>query len=60
MRLDLARGLASRAFAPLEMIGRRSDKPRHTPVGNDLLGNSSWLTHRSSEPADEGVFPWQR
>jgi deazaflavin-dependent oxidoreductase (nitroreductase family) len=43
MRLGLALGLAPRAFALLETVGRRSGKPRHTPVGNGLLGNTFWL-----------------
>jgi deazaflavin-dependent oxidoreductase (nitroreductase family) len=43
MRLGLALGLAPRAFALLETVGRRSGKPRRTPVGNGLLGNTFWL-----------------
>jgi hypothetical protein len=59
-RLGLALGLASRTFALLGTIGRRSDKPRRAPVGNDLLGNSSWLAYSSSEPAGQEAFPCQR
>jgi deazaflavin-dependent oxidoreductase (nitroreductase family) len=43
MRLGLALGLAPRAFALLETIGRRTGKPRRTPVGNGLLGDTFWL-----------------
>jgi deazaflavin-dependent oxidoreductase (nitroreductase family) len=43
MRVGLALGLAPRAFALLETIGRRSGKPRRTPVGNGLLGDTFWL-----------------
>jgi deazaflavin-dependent oxidoreductase (nitroreductase family) len=43
MRLGLALGLAPRAFALLETIGRSSGKPRRTPVGNGLLGDTFWL-----------------
>jgi deazaflavin-dependent oxidoreductase (nitroreductase family) len=43
MRLGLALGLAPRAFALLETIGCRSGKPRRTPVGNGLLGDTFWL-----------------
>jgi RNA polymerase sigma-70 factor, ECF subfamily len=43
MRLALALGLAPRAFALLETVGRRSGKPRRTPVGNGLIGNTFWL-----------------
>jgi deazaflavin-dependent oxidoreductase (nitroreductase family) len=43
MRLGLALGLAPRAFALLETVGRRSGRPRRTPVGNGLLGDTFWL-----------------
>jgi RNA polymerase sigma-70 factor (ECF subfamily) len=43
MRLGLELGLAPRAFALLETVGRRSGEPRRTPVGNGLLGNTFWL-----------------
>jgi deazaflavin-dependent oxidoreductase (nitroreductase family) len=43
MRLGLALGLAPRAFALLETTGRRSGRPRRTPVGNGLLGTTFWL-----------------
>jgi RNA polymerase sigma-70 factor, ECF subfamily len=43
MRLGLALGLAPRAFALLETVGRRSGKPRRTPVGNGLLGSTFWV-----------------
>jgi RNA polymerase sigma-70 factor, ECF subfamily len=43
MRLSFKLGTAPRAFALLETIGRRSGKPRRTPVGNGLIGNTFWL-----------------
>jgi deazaflavin-dependent oxidoreductase (nitroreductase family) len=43
MRLGLALGLAPRAFALLETSGRRTGKPRRTPVGNGLIGDTFWL-----------------
>ncbi len=43
MRLALTLGIAPRTFALLETIGRRTGKPRRTPVGNGLLGNTFWL-----------------
>jgi deazaflavin-dependent oxidoreductase (nitroreductase family) len=43
MRLGLTLGLAPRAFALLETVGRRSGKPRRTPVGNGLIGETFWL-----------------
>jgi deazaflavin-dependent oxidoreductase (nitroreductase family) len=36
-------GMAPRAFALLETVGRRSGKRRLTPVGNGLIGNTFWL-----------------
>jgi deazaflavin-dependent oxidoreductase (nitroreductase family) len=36
-------GIAPRAFALLETVGRRSGKRRLTPVGNGLIGNEFWL-----------------
>ncbi len=43
MRLSLKLGTAPRAFALLETVGRRSGKPRRTPVGNGLIGDTFWL-----------------
>jgi deazaflavin-dependent oxidoreductase (nitroreductase family) len=43
MRLGLALGVAPRAFTLLETTGRRSGKPRRTPVGNGLLDDTFWL-----------------
>jgi deazaflavin-dependent oxidoreductase (nitroreductase family) len=43
MRLGLALGLAPRAFALLETTGRRTGRPRRTPVGNGLIGDTFWL-----------------
>jgi deazaflavin-dependent oxidoreductase (nitroreductase family) len=43
MRLGLALGVAPGAFALLETVGRRSGKPRRTPVGNGLIGDTFWL-----------------
>ena len=42
-RLLLRLGLAPKAFALLETTGRRTGKPRTTPVGNGLVGNTFWL-----------------
>src|SRR4051812_48694498 len=42
-RFALRRGWAPRAFALLETVGRRSGQPRHTPVGNGLVGDTFWL-----------------
>jgi deazaflavin-dependent oxidoreductase (nitroreductase family) len=42
-RWALRRGWAPAAFALLETTGRRSGRPRHTPVGNGLAGDTFWL-----------------
>jgi deazaflavin-dependent oxidoreductase (nitroreductase family) len=41
--LALAVGLAPPGYALLETIGRKSGKPRRTPVGNGLVGRQFWL-----------------
>jgi deazaflavin-dependent oxidoreductase (nitroreductase family) len=41
--LALRLGVAPRAFASLETVGRRSGKRRLTAVGNGLIGNEFWL-----------------
>jgi RNA polymerase sigma-70 factor, ECF subfamily len=51
MRLALALGLAPRAFALLETTGRRTGKPRRTPVGNGLLGDTFWLVSEHGRTA---------
>jgi deazaflavin-dependent oxidoreductase (nitroreductase family) len=43
MRWLLQVGLAPRAFALLETTGRRTGKPRLTPVGNGLEDHVFWL-----------------
>ena len=43
MRWQLRHGLAPRAFALLETTGRTSGRPRHTCVGNGLIGDTFWL-----------------
>jgi deazaflavin-dependent oxidoreductase (nitroreductase family) len=51
-RLALERGFAPRAFALLETTGRRSGRPRHTPVGNGLIGDTFWLVAAHGTQAD--------
>ena len=36
-------GLAPPGYALLETIGRKSGRPRHTPVGNGLVGDTFWI-----------------
>jgi deazaflavin-dependent oxidoreductase (nitroreductase family) len=46
-------GIAPRAFALLETVGRRSGRPRLTPVGNGLDGDVFWLV---SEHGRQGGY----
>jgi deazaflavin-dependent oxidoreductase (nitroreductase family) len=43
VRVLLALGLAPPFYALLETTGRKSGKPRRTPVGNGLDGDVFWL-----------------
>jgi len=43
VRALLALGLAPAFYALLETTGRHSGKPRRTPVGNGLDGDTFWL-----------------
>lgn len=51
-RLALRAGFAPRAFALLETTGRRTGRPRHTPVGNGLDGEVFWLVAAHGTQAD--------
>jgi deazaflavin-dependent oxidoreductase (nitroreductase family) len=52
VRFALRQGVAPAAFALLETTGRRSGRPRHTPVGNGLAGNTFWLVAAHGDQAD--------
>ncbi|HEX4092201.1 MAG TPA: nitroreductase/quinone reductase family protein [Trebonia sp.] len=52
IRGALRAGLAPRAFALLETTGRRTGLPRHTPVGNGLVGDTFWLVAAHGTRAD--------
>jgi len=39
----LALGVAPPGYALLETVGRKSGKPRRTPVGNGRAGNEFWI-----------------
>ncbi len=43
VRTAVAAGLAPSTYAVLETIGRRSGRPRRTPVGNGLEGDVFWI-----------------
>jgi F420H(2)-dependent quinone reductase len=40
---QLQHGLAPRAFALVETVGRRTGQPRQTCVGNGLKGDAFWV-----------------
>ncbi len=52
MRWQLRHGLAPHAFALLETTGRNSGKPRHTCVGNGLIGETFWVIAAHGKQAD--------
>jgi deazaflavin-dependent oxidoreductase (nitroreductase family) len=43
IKLLFALGIAPPGYALLETIGRKSGKPRHTPVGNGRVGEQFWI-----------------
>jgi deazaflavin-dependent oxidoreductase (nitroreductase family) len=43
VKILFAMGLALPGYALLETIGRKSGKPRRTPVGDGRLGSQFWL-----------------
>ena len=51
-RFTLRQGFGLRAFALLETTGRRSGLPRHTPIGNGLVGDTFWLVAAHGDQAD--------
>jgi deazaflavin-dependent oxidoreductase (nitroreductase family) len=51
-RYALRAGFAPRVFALLETTGRRSGRPRHTPVGNGLDGDTFWLVAAHGTQSD--------
>ena len=52
IRFLLRRGLAPPVWALLETTGRRSGRPRQTPVGNGLSGDVFWLVAAHGRQAD--------
>lgn len=51
-RFALRHGVAPRAYALLETVGRRSGLPRHTPVGNGLVGDVFWVFSAHGDQSD--------
>jgi deazaflavin-dependent oxidoreductase (nitroreductase family) len=43
IKVLIALGVAPSGYALLETIGRKSGKPRRTPVGNGRVGNEFWI-----------------
>jgi deazaflavin-dependent oxidoreductase (nitroreductase family) len=52
IRFMLRRGLAPPVWALLETTGRRTGRPRQTPVGNGLVGGVFWLVAAHGRQAD--------
>jgi deazaflavin-dependent oxidoreductase (nitroreductase family) len=52
MRWQLQHGLAPRAFALVETVGRRTGQPRQTCVGNGLMGDAFWVVAAHGQQAD--------
>lgn len=44
-------GLVRPGYALLETTGRKSGKPRRTPVGNGLVGNQFWIVAEHGQKA---------
>jgi deazaflavin-dependent oxidoreductase (nitroreductase family) len=51
IRFLLALGLAPPGYALLETIGRKTGKPRRSPVGDGRVGNQFWLVAEHGEKA---------
>ena len=51
IKLLLALGVAPPGYALLETIGRKSGKPRRTPVGNGRVGNEFWIVAEHGKKA---------
>ena len=53
IKLLCALGLVPPGYALLETIGRKSGKPRHTPVGHGLVGQQFWIV---AEHGDQAAY----
>jgi len=51
IKVLLALGVAPPGYALLETIGRKSGKPRRTPVGNGRVGNEFWIVAEHGKKA---------
>jgi deazaflavin-dependent oxidoreductase (nitroreductase family) len=51
-RFTLQHGIALRAFALLETTGRKSGRPRYTPIADGTVGNEFWLIAAHGDQAD--------
>ena len=51
-RFSLQHGIALPAFALLETTGRKSGRPRYTPIGNGAVGDEFWLIAAHGDQAD--------
>jgi deazaflavin-dependent oxidoreductase (nitroreductase family) len=51
IKLLFAIGLAPPGYALLETTGRKTGKPRRTPVGNGLVGGQFWIVAEHGQKA---------
>jgi deazaflavin-dependent oxidoreductase (nitroreductase family) len=51
IKLLLAIGLAPPGYALLETIGRKTGKPRRTPIGNGRVGEQFWIVAEHGQTA---------
>jgi deazaflavin-dependent oxidoreductase (nitroreductase family) len=51
-QFTLHHGIALPAFALLETTGRKSGRPRYTPIANGTVGDEFWLIAVHGEQAD--------
>jgi deazaflavin-dependent oxidoreductase (nitroreductase family) len=51
IKLLFAIGLVPPGYALLETIGRKTGKPRRTPVGNGLVGGQFWIVAEHGQKA---------
>ena len=51
IKLLLAIGVAPPGYALLETTGRKTGKPRRTPVGNGLVGGQFWIVAEHGQQA---------
>jgi hypothetical protein len=70
IKILFAIGIAPPGYALLETTGRKTGKPRRTPVGDGLVGNQFWIVAEhgmkvgyvrniASDPRAPETAPWR-